>query len=207
MTPAKALEIWSVQSLCDLGIVLSILSWLLHIGRPYFERIQARLTLRMAAELWWLGYIGLRDGALLIALLTGLFCLNLDLMADIKIGLPFVPLGTVALAGAVWCKVFRNAEDVNANWRASVRLAGIGALLNMLGFVLVMEAPGGEYEAAKTLFWRTMVSWRSNQNPGLATLTFYLTAATLAVLAIAAAVKAARLCREKRGERNDRVQP
>ena len=196
MTTAKALEIWSVQSLCDLGIILSIVSWLLHVARPYFERIQGRLTLRMAAELWWLAYIVVRDGALVAAMLTGLFCLNLDLMADIKVGLPFVPLGTVALSAALWIKVFRNTEDVNRNFGIGMWLVGLGALLNTLGFVLVMEAPGAEYEAAKTAFWRTMVSWRSNENPALATITFYVAAAFLAVLAIAAIIASARLFRQ-----------
>ena len=57
MPNLKALEIWSIQTLCDIGILLSI-----------------------------------------------------DIMADIKVGLPFVPLGTVALAGALLVKVFQNAE-------------------------------------------------------------------------------------------------
>jgi hypothetical protein len=183
---AKALEVWTAQSLCDIGILLSIVSFLLHLGRPYFERILGRLTLRVAADLWWLAYVVLRDGSLFIAVVCGLFYLNLDLMADIKIGLPFVPLGTVALAAALLVKVFRNAEDLNKSFRLSLYLVGIGALLNTAGYVLVMEAPGDEYEAAKTAFWTTMVGWRSNSNPALATWTFYITAALLSVLGIVA---------------------
>lgn len=97
MSTAKALEIWTAQSLCDIGILLSILSFCLHIGRPYFERILGRFTLRVAADLWWVVYIALRDGSLFLALLFGLLNLNMDLMADIKIGLPFVPSGLSSL--------------------------------------------------------------------------------------------------------------
>jgi hypothetical protein len=43
MQTSKALEIWTAQTLCNIGILLSLVSFLLHIGRPYFERIQARL--------------------------------------------------------------------------------------------------------------------------------------------------------------------
>jgi hypothetical protein len=209
VTTAKALEIWSAQSLCDIGILLSIASYMLHVGRPYFERIQSRLTLRVAADLWWLGYIALRDGALFVAVICGFFCLNLDLMADIKIGLPFVPLGTVALVAAMRFKVFRNTEDSAPgepakNWRLVLYLVGLGALLNTIGYVLVMEAPGEEYEAAKSTFWHTMKSWRSNANPALATVTFYVAFALLGLLAVEATIKCLRLYR-RAGKDNTRV--
>lgn len=195
MSTAKALEIWTAQTLCDIGILLSILSFCLHIGRPYFERILSRFTLRVAADLWWVVYVALRDGSLFIAVLFGLLNLNMDLMADIKIGLPFVPFGTVFLAAALVWKVFRNTEDVNRAFLVTTWLVSIGALLNTLGYVLVMEGPGDEYAAAKSAFWQTMVSWRSNANPPLSALTFYVSFGALVCLAGAAFVMAIRLYR------------
>lgn len=124
----------------------------------------------------------LRDGSLLIAALFGFWHLNLDLMADIKVGLPFVPLGTVLLSAALYVKVFRNAEDLNRSYRIATGLVTAGAVLNAIGWVLVMEGPGGEYEAAKTGFWRFMLSLRSNANPELATVTFYITIALMTLL-------------------------
>ena len=47
MPNVKTLEIWTAQTLCDVGILLSIVSLLLHLGRPNFERILGRLTLRV----------------------------------------------------------------------------------------------------------------------------------------------------------------
>ncbi len=195
MTNAKALEIWTAQTLCDIGILLSIVSFCLHVGRPYFERILGRFTLRVAADLWWVVYIGLRDGSLFFALLFGILNLNMDLMADIKIGLPFVPLGTVFLAAALVWKVFRNTEDLNRAVRISTWLVAIGAFLNTLGYVLVMEAPGDEYAAAKTAFWRTMVSWRSNANPEFAAVMFYVCFSALAIIAGVAFAMVVRLYR------------
>jgi hypothetical protein len=193
VTNLKALEIWTAQTLCDIGILLSVISFLLHIGRSYFERILARFTLRVAADIWWVVYVVLRDGTLLFAALLGFWHLNLDLMADIKVGLPFVPLGTVALAGALLIKVFRNAEDVNRSLRISTWLVTLGALLNIFGFVFVMEGPGDEYTASKSIFWQTVQSWKSNENPQLATLTFYVTFSLLVVMAAFAVVKSVRL--------------
>ena len=192
MTTAKALEIWTAQTVCDIGILLSIVSFCLHVGRPYFERILNRFTLRVAADLWWVAYVVLRDGSLFLALLFGLLNLNMDIMADIKIGLPFVPFGTVMIAAALVGKVFWNTEDLNRGFRVSTYLVAAGALLNTVGYVLVMEGPGEEYEAAKSTFWKTMDSWRSNANPPLAAVTFYISFSALALIAAVAFVKAIR---------------
>jgi hypothetical protein len=195
VTNLKALEIWTAQTLCDIGILLSVVSFLLHIGRSYFERVLGRFTLRVAADIWWVVYIILRDGSLALATVLGFWNLNLDLMADIKVALPFVPLGTVALAAALLVKVFRNAEDMNRSLRLSTWLVTLGAVLNTIGFVFVMEGPGDEYPAAKSVFWQTAQSWRSNQNPQLATITFYVTFLMLTVLVAIAVVKALQLHR------------
>ena len=56
-----------------------------------------------------------------------------------------------------------------------------------------MEGPGEEYGAAKTTFWKTMDSWRSNANPPMAAATFYLSFSARAEIAAAAFVKALRL--------------
>lgn len=193
MPVSKALEVWTAQTLCDVGILLALLSFLLHIGRPYFERVLGRFTLRVAADLWWLVYIMLRDGTLLFALLFGFLNLNLDLMADIKIGLPFVPLGAVALAMALVTKVFRNAESMNRAFLLTTTWVGLGAVLQAIGYVLIMEAPGSEHPAADSWFWRLMKSWRSDENPGLATVTFYLSMLMLAAIGVMATWKAIRL--------------
>jgi hypothetical protein len=182
----KSLEIFTAQTLCNIGILFSILSFLLHIGRPYFERILGRFTLRVASDLWWVVYIMLRDGSLLLAVLFGFLHLNMDLMADIKIGLPFVPFGTVVLAAALLVKVLANSEDVNKHYRRSTLLVTFGALLNTIGYVFVMEAPGGEYSASHSWFWMTLVSMRSNVNPELSAFSFYISFSLLMiVLAVA----------------------
>jgi len=191
MTPAKALEIWTAQSLCDAGVLLSIFSFLLHLGRPYFDRILARMTLRVAADLWWLAYIAMRDASLLLAVFLGFFCLNLDLMADIKIGLPFCPLATVALSLALVVKVFWNTEDLGKPLLFSTVLAGAGALLNTVGFSIIMEAPGDEYAVVKTAFWQAMRACRSNLNPTLSTYTFYIAFAMLGGILVLAVILAA----------------
>ncbi len=201
----KALEVWTAQTVCDLGILLSIVSFLLHIGRPYFDRILSRFSLRVAADIWWIVYIVLRDGTLFFALLFGLSHLNLDIMSDIKVGLPFVPFGTVSLAGALLFKVFRNTEDINTSFRRATYLVSLGAFLNTIGYVLVMEGAGEEYSAATTWFWKWMESLRSDENPQLATITFYLSWFVLVCFAAAATLKVMRLYRSVAGGEDKNV--
>ncbi|HYU79522.1 MAG TPA: hypothetical protein VEK56_11090 [Vicinamibacterales bacterium] len=138
----------------------------------------------MAADLWWIAYLTIRDGSLLASVLLGFLTLNLDLMADIKIGLPFVPLATPTLAAALVVKTFYTMGDDRSPDRAAMSLVLIGALLNMLGYVLVMEAPGDEYAVSHSLFWQTLVGWRSNTNRPLAVVSFSIAIAALAALAV-----------------------
>ena len=186
MTTYKSLEIWTAQTILNLGILFSIISALLHIGRPYFERILSRMTLRVAADVWWLLYIIIKDGLLFISVLLIFLNMNLDLMADIKIGLPFVPLGMMLLIISLIIKVFRNTEDINKLSRINNYIISAGALLNMLGYILVMEAPGDEYAASQQSFWILMKSWRSNINPLLSTIVFYVTFAILIITFVVA---------------------
>lgn len=188
MPIAKDLEVWTAQTLCDMGILLSLVAFLLHAGRPYFDRILARFTLRVASDLWHMAYIVARDGSLFAAALLGFLTLNPDLMADIKVGLPFIPLGTVALACALFVKVFRNTEDLNRWHLRMVGLVGAGAALNVLGYVLVMEGPGSEYAASKAAFWTFLQGLRSNRNPELAMATFTVAMGLLGILGVAAFV-------------------
>lgn len=184
MPVSKGLEIWTAQTLCDVGIMLSIVSFLLHIGRPYFERILGRMTLRVAADIWWVAYVALRDGSLLVSVLFGFLHLNLDIMADIKVGIPFVPLATVASSIALVKKVFRNTEDLNAHYLAATVWTTVGAVLNTTGYVFVMEGPGAEYSVSGTAFWQVMHGLRSNQNPELAVWTFYIAFGVLGCVAV-----------------------
>jgi len=197
MNNYKALEVWSAQSILDLGILFSIISALLHIGRPYFERILSRMTLRVAADLWWIAYVILRDGLLFFSVLFIFLNTNLDLMADIKIALPFVPFGMVLLVIALLIKVFGNTEDVNKLSIINNYIICTGAFLNLIGYAFVMESPGDEYAVATQPFWIFMDSLRSNKNPWLATVVFYITFGMLIITFLVAIILSIKQARQR----------
>ena len=88
-------------------------------------------------------------------------------MADIRIGLPFVPFGIVALAATLVIKVFRivkkilrNSEDVNRSYRSANGLALVGTLLNAVECVFVVEPRAGSTWLPSHTFDRQWSSWR-----------------------------------------------
>ena len=102
----KALEMWTLQNLCDTGIMLGFLIIGLVAARGYLERFKAKLSLRVAIEAWeTLIDLG-ADFLLLVVALIGLFITNTDIMADIKIALPWVPLAFLLMGAALIVRAF-----------------------------------------------------------------------------------------------------
>lgn len=62
---------------------------------------------------------------------------------------------------------------------ALTSLVAIGLVLNTIGCVFVMEAPGEEYNLGRMAFWQSLRSLRSNANPNLSLWTFYIAIAPL----------------------------
>jgi hypothetical protein len=144
----KGLEVWSLQNVCDAAILLSFVILALVAGRAYLETLKNRLTLRVATEVWEAGTdLGL-DMLLFAVVLVGLFVINPDIMADIKIALPWVPLAFVLMAVVLVIRVCYGGREVGSRaWWAAVTLLALAGLANWFGFTFVMEAAGEEYLA------------------------------------------------------------
>jgi len=190
----KALEIWSLQNVCDGAILLGFVGLGLVACRGYLETLKARLSLRVAIETWdTLLDLG-ADLILLAVTLVGLFVTNLDIMADIKIALPWVPLGLALFGAALIVRAFYGGHVPGSRpWWTALILLAVGCALNWFGFTFIMEAPGDEY--VKLPFGEGLISLaklRSNENAGLAMTTFFLVAPLFALEFVWAVVAGAR---------------
>jgi hypothetical protein len=179
----KALEIWSLQNLCDGAILLGFVALAVVVSRGYLEALKSRLTLRVAIEAWD-SFLDLgTDVLLLLAVLIGLFVTNLDIMADIKIAVPWVPVGLALLGIGLLLRAFYGGHVPGSRpWWAAVGFLAVGCALNWFGFTFIMESPGDEY--VKLPFGETLISlesMRSNMNPGLTMTTFFFTATLFAL--------------------------
>ncbi len=182
----KDLELWTLITLADISLVLLVLGFVLHLAQAYYDRTLADFRLRLSGENWGLVFLAVRDGSLFLAFALGLLFINPDIMADIKLAVPFMPLGTVFLG---WALVVKLATDIRRDGKVAglfLGLLSVAVLLQFFGYTFVMEAAPGEWRAGQTGFWTALRGMRSNVNPELAMATFYvcfpLLLATLAAL-------------------------
>ncbi len=185
---AKGLEIWSLQTLLDISLLTGLVAMGLVLAQPYYRSLKNYLTLRVSVEIWDLVTVVLADIFLVLTVLIGFLVLNPDIMADIKIAVPFIPLAILLFATAMVLRLMYDGHRPNGkHFKDVLWLMFVANLLNVIGFSLVMEAPGSEYlETHPSAFWFFVKTYfRSNSLPhGLevAQWTFYLTFPILMVV-------------------------
>ena len=187
---AKALEIWTLQSLLDVGIILGMLALGLAIIQNYYSALEKYLTLRVSIEIWELFTVLITDILLTITVIIGFLILNPDIMADIKVAVPFTPLATFLFAVALMIRLFKGGHNLkNKNYNVALWLMFAANLINVIGFSLIMEAPGEVYLSDHpSLFWTYLQThFRSNVIPygiEIAQITFYIFFPTLLIVFI-----------------------
>ena len=175
---AKGLEVWTLQTLVNVSIMLGFFALGLAIAQGYFASLRERLTLRVSIELWDVLFVLFTDLFLVIVVLLGFLVLNPDIMADIKIAVPFVPLGTVLFAVALVIRLFYGGHHPeNPRFRLALWFMFLAGFVQAIGFSLIMEAASSEYLALHpSPFWDFVKTHlRSNASPHgleLAQLTF-----------------------------------
>jgi hypothetical protein len=103
-------ETWMVFSVAAALPILWALALSVHFARPYIIRFLGTLTLRFGADVWWLGYVLVRDALLLLTFVLSVVFLMPNLY--IGLGLPLTaPLATIVLFWALIVKLTRDADD------------------------------------------------------------------------------------------------
>ncbi len=170
----KDLEVWTLTTLADLMVMLVVLGFVLHLAELYYQHTLRSFRVRMSGEHWAMIFLIIRDGALILSFLFGLILINPDIMGDIKLAVPFLPLGTVVLGAALLIKMGWNiSTDRGANLLFT-GLLFLAVLLEYFGFTFVMEAAPSEWVAQVAPFWGSLRAMRSNVNPHLAIVTFWV---------------------------------
>ncbi len=177
---AKALEVWTLQTLLNISIILGLLTMGFAIVQSYYQSLKKYLTLRVSVEIWDIFTVLIVDLFLVIVIAVGFIVLNPDIMADIKVAVPFIPVATILFAIALVLRLFYDGHRPGGKqFITSLWFMFAANLFNIIGFSFIMEAPSGEYLANHpSPFWKFVKSYlRSNANPhGLevAQITFYI---------------------------------
>jgi len=130
---------WLVFSLAAVLPMLWTMTLILHFGRPYVVRFLQTLTLRFGADVWWLGYVLVRDALMLVTLAISLMFLFPNLYIDL--GLPLTaPLATVVLLWALTIKFLRDSDDDPIAFRWVSILLVIASVLYIVPQIYGLEA-------------------------------------------------------------------
>jgi len=170
-----------------MAIMLPVL-WLavvaLHLARPYMLQMIPRFTLRLAADIWWILYVALRD---LVIVLTFIFSI-MFLFPDVLLGnsLPITGgLAAVCLFAVLVIKLVRDVDEDRRMFILTGNLLGLGALLYIGPSILGLQATGD----ASSGFWGSVATTvTSSTNPNVAVALCWVSVACVTALGIYAVV-------------------
>jgi hypothetical protein len=132
---------WLIASIVAFLPALWTMALMLHLGRPYVLRTLRRCGLRLGADVWWMSYLLIRDGLLLVTLALSFIFFNPNLVATLNFPIT-APLATLCLVLALAVKLTRRADDdVNA-FRLTTVFLVLGATLYYGPLVFAVEASG-----------------------------------------------------------------
>jgi len=137
-------EGWLVLSIAAVLPILWAFTLVMHFARPYVIRFLGMLTLRFGGDVWWLSYVLIRDGLLIITLGLSLIFLmpNLYLVT----GLPITaPLATVILFWALVVKLLRDPDDDPYWFRVVSVLLVIASVLYIVPQIYGLEGADQDY--------------------------------------------------------------
>src|SRR5450759_5007840 len=119
-------EQWVVSTIAALLPALWAMTVILHLARPYILRTIKKLSLRFGADVWWLGYVLIRDAVMLITFVLSLIFLFPNLVLTIPLPLT-APLAGVLLFASLYVKLLYDSDDDFQTYRASTTLLAVGA--------------------------------------------------------------------------------
>jgi hypothetical protein len=186
----KALEVWTLQSLLNVSIICGILATGLALMQDYWRALEKRLSLRVSIEIWQVFTVMIVDFLLVVAVVIGYMLLNSDIMADVKMAVPFGPVATILFAAAVVLRLFYGGHDAaSPNHARALYLMLAANLVNVVGFTFVIEAASDEYLAIHpSAAWEYIKThFRSNVSPHgleLAQITFWICFPILAAVCL-----------------------
>ncbi len=137
-------SLWMVSTIVAFLPVLWTMTLMLHLGRPYILRTLRRCGLRLAADIWWMSYLLIRDAVLLITFGLSLIFFQPNLVATSALPIT-APIAALLLLLALAVKLSRRVDDDIQAYRLATILMVLGATLYYGPLVFAVEATSQEY--------------------------------------------------------------
>jgi hypothetical protein len=136
-------EQWVVSTIAALLPALWAMTVILHLARPYILRTIKKLSLRFGADVWWLGYVLVRDAVMLITFVLSLIFLFPNLVMTIPLPLT-APLAGVLLFASLYVKLLYDTDDDFQTYRVATALLGVGAAFYLIPQIFAIETTSQE---------------------------------------------------------------
>lgn len=151
---------WLVSTIAAMLPSLWVITIILHLARPYVFRTIRKLSLRFGADVWWLGYVLVRDGVMLTTFALGLVFLYPNL--DMTIPLPITaPIAGLLLFASLYVKLLYDSDDDLQTYRVATLLMAVGAGFYLVPQIFAIETASQSWLSGVTNFLTssTNTSW------------------------------------------------
>lgn len=189
----NALSTYTENTIAVILTMLALLAISIQIARGYFLRILRKFTLRLAADIWWLLYIILRDASIFLMVFLGFMLFWPGIYQDFPIAMPFAPLAIDFFAMALVLLLVVDTDEVPFYNSLLTIFVIIGGVLYITGIILVTESPVALGLLPPTVSSSTSNIWgfanqylNSMNNPALSIYTFYITFTILGLCGLVA---------------------
>jgi hypothetical protein len=134
-------QYWMLLSIAAVLPILWSFTLALHFARPYILRYLQGLTLRFGGDVWWLSYILIRDGLLVVTFALSVVFLFPNVYMNADLGVPITaPLAALVLFWALLVKLTGDSDDNPATFRIVSVLLVIASMLYIIPQIYGVES-------------------------------------------------------------------
>jgi hypothetical protein len=162
------------------------LLWMLVIAlllaRPYMLRTTQKFSLRLAADIWWVLYIGLRDLMIALTAILSFMFLYPDVLVSNSLPIGG-SLATAALFGVLLVKLVADADNDPRAFKLVSTLLGVGSALYLVPTLLGVQLSAVNWGP----FWTGVAkALATNTDPVLAVGLCWFSVAAIALMGLVA---------------------
>lgn len=162
------------------------LLWMLVIAlllaRPYMVRTTQKFSLRLAADIWWVLYVGLRDLMIALTAILSFMFLYPDVLVSNSLPIGG-SLATAALFGALLVKLVADADNDPRAFKLVSTLLGVGSALYLVPTLLGVQLSAVNWGPA----WAGVAkALATNTDPVLAVGLCWFSVAAIALMGLVA---------------------
>ena len=118
-----------------------LLALAMHLARPYMLNVTRKFSLRLAADIWWVLYVAIRDIVVVVTFIMSFMFLFPDVLVgnDLPIG---GSIATALLFGVLLTKLVADADDDPRAFRVVSYLLAAGATLYIVPTLVGVQVSG-----------------------------------------------------------------